>query len=89
MLFLNVFLSGFSVSIEMKHLISGLRSSVSEYQIFEASLFILLTGLFAPSPLSANERSPMLIGSKKVVAADVARAVWQIVARMFGSSGRL
>jgi hypothetical protein len=45
--------------------------------------------LFAPRPASANLRSPMLTGSKNVVAADVARAAWHIVAQIFGSSGRL
>jgi hypothetical protein len=53
--------------------------------MFDASPSTSSTGLFAPSPPSANERSPMLTGSKKVVAADVARAAWHIVEWIFGS----
>lgn len=77
------------VPIEIKHLTSGFESPVSEHQMFDASPFTSSTRLFAPSLPSANERSPMLTGSKKVVAADVARAAWHIVGRMFGSSGKL
>jgi hypothetical protein len=89
MLSSNGFLPGFPVPIEMKHLIRGFSSSSSGHQMLDASPSTSSTGLFAPRPPSANERSPMLTGSKKVVAAEVARAASQIVARIFGSWGRL
>jgi hypothetical protein len=89
MLFSNAFILGSPVPIEIKHLTSGFKSPVLEHHIFDASPSTSSTGLFAPSPPSANERLPMATGSKKVVAADVARAAWHIVARIFGSSGRL
>lgn len=85
MLSSNGFLPGFPVPIEMKHLTSGFRSPVSEHHMFDASPSTSSTGLFAPSPPSASERSPILTGLKNVVAADVARAARHIVARMFGS----
>lgn len=79
----------FPVLIDIKHLTRGFKSPVSEHQTFDASPSTSSTGLFAPRPPSANVRSPILTGSKNVVAADVARAAWHIVARIFGSSGRL
>ena len=64
----------FPVPIEMKYLTKGFKSPVFKHQIFDASPSTSSTGLFAPNPPSANVRSPMLTGSKNVVAADVARA---------------
>jgi hypothetical protein len=81
----NAFVPGFPVPIEIKHLTEGFKSPVSEHHILQASPSTSSTGLFAPNPPSANERSPMLTDSKKVVAADVARAASHIVARILGS----
>lgn len=60
--------------MEMKHFTSGFKSPVSEHQILAASPFTSSTGLFEPNPPLANVRCPILTGSKKVVAADVAKA---------------
>lgn len=80
---------GLPVPIERKHLTKGLRSPDSEHQIFAASPSTSSTGLFAPSPPSANLRFPIRTGSKKVVAAEVASAAWQILAGIFDSSDEL
>lgn len=85
----NPLIPGFPVPIEIKHLTRGFKSPDSEHQIFAASPSTSSTGLFAPSPPSANVRFPMLTGSKNVVAADVASAAWHIVAIIFGSSGKV
>jgi len=47
--------------------------------------FYFVDWIIAPRPPSANVRSPILTASKKVVAADVARAAWHIMAQIFGS----
>lgn len=80
---------GSPVPIEIRHLTIGFKPPVSEHPMFDASPSTSSTRLFAPSRPSANERLPMVTGSKSVIAADVARAAWQIVAGIFGSSGRL
>lgn len=78
------FFPGWPVPIEMKHFTSGFNSPVSSHQISDASPSISSTGLLAPRAPSANLRAPIDTGSKKVVAADVARAAWQMVAEIPG-----
>jgi hypothetical protein len=78
-------LSAYIIHLEM----GGCRSLVSEHQIFDASPSTSSAGLFAPKAPSANVRSPILTGSKNVVAADVARAACQIVALTSNSSARV
>lgn len=77
------FIPGFPVPIETKHLTSGFNSAVSGHQMFEASPSTSSTGLFAPSAPSTNVRAPITTGSKKRVAADVAKAA----SLMVGGSG--
>lgn len=70
----RAFFPGFPVPMEIKHLTKGLRSSVSEYQIFEASSSTSSAELFASRAPSTNLRAPIDTGLKKPVAAEVARA---------------
>jgi hypothetical protein len=83
------FLPGFPVPMETKHLTRGFSSLRSEHQILVASSSTSSTGLLAPRAPSTNWREPIETGSKKPVAAEVARAASPMVARTLSSSGKL
>jgi hypothetical protein len=50
----------------MKHLTRGSRSPLLEHHMLDASPSTSSTGLFAPKPPSADERSRMLTGLKRL-----------------------
>ncbi len=72
--------------MDTMHLINGFSSPLSGDQMFMASFHTSDIGLFAPSAPSAYLRVPIFTGSKKEVAADVAKAASQIVAPWSSSS---
>lgn len=75
-----LYVGSLPVPIDIKHLTSGCRLPVLGHQISMASSSTWSTGLLAPRAPSTNFMPSMETGLKKVVAADVARAAWQMVA---------
>jgi hypothetical protein len=71
---------GYPVPIDTKHFTMGSSCPSSGHQMLCASFQTCSTGLLDPKAPSTYSQTPMIIGSKKVVAADVARAASTIVA---------